>query len=493
MRYDFGMSDEKALLAAILANPDEDTPRLAYADWLQEHGDESGLARAEFIRLQCELARLDEYDPRANIIAGRCRELSDVHWQTWATEIGHTSRYPYHFADSYKRGFLDYICLDAEDLGTPELSLFLSRHPATYVFVRRVDKFTAELGDWSHLPRVKELSFSYISDEGEPLSGLRALLASPLLTSLRTLNLGMCGLADDDSKLIADNPRFVTLRRLELGFNALTDEGVGRIVESPYLHGLTAIDLSATRITPSLLSRLTQVPFFSRLDFLELSAFGRNRGDLTALQPDSIFGLLRSTQLARLSSLVLKWNRLGDRVVELITSTDRFAKLTCLELPENELGPLSAEQLLTSPSLSKLTELDLSNNQIGSTWIGVNTRCGLRQLQLENCGLTSDDAIALARCEALQTLRHLSLCGNPIGDRGAIALAQSPHLLGLRKLKLSRCGLSDEAALALATAAPAGRFRWVAGYAPLGLSGARLSPEVQRRIRDLLDYDPTSY
>jgi uncharacterized protein (TIGR02996 family) len=47
-------SDEDALLAAIILHPHEDTPRLVYADWLQEHGDEE---RAEFIRAECEIAR----------------------------------------------------------------------------------------------------------------------------------------------------------------------------------------------------------------------------------------------------------------------------------------------------------------------------------------------------------------------------------------------------------------------------------------------------
>ena len=41
------MSDEKALLAAIWEHPHEDTPRLMYADWLDEHGQPE---RAEFIR-----------------------------------------------------------------------------------------------------------------------------------------------------------------------------------------------------------------------------------------------------------------------------------------------------------------------------------------------------------------------------------------------------------------------------------------------------------
>lgn len=44
------MSDEDALLAAIEAHPGEDTPRLAFADWCDEHDEP---VRAEFIRLQC--------------------------------------------------------------------------------------------------------------------------------------------------------------------------------------------------------------------------------------------------------------------------------------------------------------------------------------------------------------------------------------------------------------------------------------------------------
>jgi len=48
------MTEEAALLAAILANRAEDTPRLAYADWCDENGQSE---RAAFIRLQIRLAR----------------------------------------------------------------------------------------------------------------------------------------------------------------------------------------------------------------------------------------------------------------------------------------------------------------------------------------------------------------------------------------------------------------------------------------------------
>jgi len=48
------MTDQEGLLAAILRDPDEDTPRLMYADEVQ-HAEPD---RAEFIRVQCELHRI---------------------------------------------------------------------------------------------------------------------------------------------------------------------------------------------------------------------------------------------------------------------------------------------------------------------------------------------------------------------------------------------------------------------------------------------------
>jgi uncharacterized protein (TIGR02996 family) len=45
------MSDREALLAAIAANPREETTRLVYADWLDEHGESDvDKATAEYIR-----------------------------------------------------------------------------------------------------------------------------------------------------------------------------------------------------------------------------------------------------------------------------------------------------------------------------------------------------------------------------------------------------------------------------------------------------------
>lgn len=62
-----------ALLRAILMHPAEDTPRLVYADWLQEHGDQP---RAEFVRVQCRIAGL--HDANGELKCQKCER-----WTSW--------------------------------------------------------------------------------------------------------------------------------------------------------------------------------------------------------------------------------------------------------------------------------------------------------------------------------------------------------------------------------------------------------------------------
>src|SRR3954454_3163332 len=46
-------------LADVVERPDDDTPRLVFADWLDDNGQGE---RAEFIRVQIERARLPKWD-----------------------------------------------------------------------------------------------------------------------------------------------------------------------------------------------------------------------------------------------------------------------------------------------------------------------------------------------------------------------------------------------------------------------------------------------
>src|SRR5215207_1950535 len=75
---------QAALLRAIAANPDEDTPRLVFADYLDELGTPEAAARAEFIRLSVRAAELPRDSPDRDPVTRRIDQLLwvwDVAWQ----------------------------------------------------------------------------------------------------------------------------------------------------------------------------------------------------------------------------------------------------------------------------------------------------------------------------------------------------------------------------------------------------------------------------
>jgi uncharacterized protein (TIGR02996 family) len=73
------VTHDDAFLQAILESPDDHTPRLVYADWLDKHGDPD---RAEFIRLQVALAALPPDDLRQQQMGDRERMLLAGHGRT---------------------------------------------------------------------------------------------------------------------------------------------------------------------------------------------------------------------------------------------------------------------------------------------------------------------------------------------------------------------------------------------------------------------------
>ncbi|HWG42114.1 MAG TPA: TIGR02996 domain-containing protein [Gemmataceae bacterium] len=64
---------------------EDNTTRLVFADWLEEHGD---TPRADFIRVQCELASAKLAKKRRHALRVRERELLDAHRQQWCQAFG---------------------------------------------------------------------------------------------------------------------------------------------------------------------------------------------------------------------------------------------------------------------------------------------------------------------------------------------------------------------------------------------------------------------
>src|SRR5262249_19745392 len=72
------------LLRAIAAAPADDGPRLAFADWLQAHGEPE---RAEFIRVQCELVGGQLAEQRQGPLKRREKELLQTHKARWTASL----------------------------------------------------------------------------------------------------------------------------------------------------------------------------------------------------------------------------------------------------------------------------------------------------------------------------------------------------------------------------------------------------------------------
>jgi uncharacterized protein (TIGR02996 family) len=79
------MSDEAAFLDALRANPADDTARLVYADWLDEHGEP---AKAEYLRLVVALARAEIDYARDQPDVARTLALAEALPAEWRAAAG---------------------------------------------------------------------------------------------------------------------------------------------------------------------------------------------------------------------------------------------------------------------------------------------------------------------------------------------------------------------------------------------------------------------
>jgi uncharacterized protein (TIGR02996 family) len=95
------MTENQTLLNAIVENPDDDAVRLVYSDWLEEHGQAD---RAEFVRVQIELARGKASEARRERLRRRERELLAAHEAEWVGPLRSAVR-----RATFVRGFVERV------------------------------------------------------------------------------------------------------------------------------------------------------------------------------------------------------------------------------------------------------------------------------------------------------------------------------------------------------------------------------------------------
>jgi uncharacterized protein (TIGR02996 family) len=213
------MSDETALLRAIAAHPDEDTPRLAYADWLDEQGHHP---RAAFIRGQIELARSKEDSVHRREVAFRCRQLLDDHEEEWIVpeELA-------FFDYGWSRGFVESFTTTPFDLDLQDAELF-DTHPFRRAWLTHLD---GTIDAATLIPAGNHLTAFDLIGNNLKVTQLKKLAKMTHFPHLRELGLMFNDLRDTAVKLLCGEPFFQRLELIRLGANPFTDRGRDQLRE----------------------------------------------------------------------------------------------------------------------------------------------------------------------------------------------------------------------------------------------------------------------
>jgi uncharacterized protein (TIGR02996 family) len=286
------MARAQGFLDAVSAAPDDDAPRLVFSDWLEEHGDAE---RAEFIRVQCELARGAGIAARRESLRRRERELLQTHEDEWLGPLRAAVR-----RAAFVRGFVERVTVHAHRLNEAaalfssapirHLILLDARDMAEVVDVPQLRRITtldlregcaltaegarrlanaphlsgvihlllrqcrlnaaavAALAKAPALARLRTLDL-YDASWGRKLP-LPLLSHSPHLTGLTTLVLGGNELGDEGAiSLAGEQCRLASLRRLHLTYSQISDAGARALAASPPLAGLERLDLAGNPIS----------------------------------------------------------------------------------------------------------------------------------------------------------------------------------------------------------------------------------------------------
>ncbi len=454
----------EAILDDIIANPDDDTPRLVMADWLDENGDPE---RADFIRVQIALGRMPEDDERRWELEDREHILLARHRNAWARELPEGITLDLlRPAGPFVRGLVDAVECTAETYIRGGLGF---RHPIRSARLM----LTEGVGDPGYDLRPDGL------EAAGPLPFER-VVESPVAERLTGLDLRYQGLTPEQAAMIAASTHFRGLRELNLAANLIEAAGLKALAESARLPRLESLIVYDNRVrsegveclaASSLSERLRTLDIgktapddsggllaiLSRTRFQRLLSLGLREAGLGAAD---IVRLCDSTWLAGLESLDLSLNPVTEDGVIALADCPRLAGLRSLRLDHMSLTVAGITALASSAHLGRLRTLHLSfpwDDRLGPAGATALTSSpavkGMDELSLDCQDIGDEGAIALARWPGLAGVRRLNLGRNRIGTEGAAALAASPHLSRIEVLKFHENALGD-----LGAASLAGRF-----------------------------------
>jgi uncharacterized protein (TIGR02996 family) len=464
-----------AFLRTCLDHPDDDTPRLIYADWLEDHDEQ---ARAELIRVQCELEKLTDEDPRGVVLGEREAELLTAHAHSWRAGLPVWVRRP-----------------GRSRQGT------LVRNQGRAQFRRGLFHFRLSASEFLRQGKTLRRKVPFDSLCLHKAAGhIHDLLASGLLEGLRHLDIGYNHrMSDDEAIELANSGQLVSLRSLNVANLQFGPDAWQALVSSPHLANLTLFQadacpeillgvlvqhaawtglqrlrLGGCSFAPNLVVAFADSPRWTSLQELNIS-FGR-------IGPNGTEAMARSPYLRNLRWLTLRYCSLEDKGIKALVGSPNVGSLVYLNLTDNGIGAEGARAVGTSPHLGNLLRLELDDNRVGDdlladlassqlhqlTWLGIAGGGGLTDAGVQalargpllghlsvlnlrvNRSITSTGIKALVENSAAKNLQRLDLSGCTVGPEGARVIARSPHLPSLHTLYLARSGIRREGAEALA-------------------------------------------
>jgi uncharacterized protein (TIGR02996 family) len=368
-----------ALEAAVVADPDDDAPRLVYADWLDDHGDPH---RAKYIRARCALDGRPPGDDYTTVWE-EYREADTGMWFrpdpelpppfTLSHSYGRDEEWWGDDHDGMERGFPSFASIDTSDIPNENRLL-----PGLTKLVRTTT--------------VRGLDLAHVAPEWLP-----AILAAPAARAVTRLSLGggwSEGRCPRIAALVA-SPVVPGLTRLAVG-GVGSEADVDALAAAPF-ERLRRFDAHHIPGRPAVVKRLVASPWFRRLHRL-LIGFKAGKAGVRAL-----------SGMAHLHTL-------------------------CLWVPED--AAVLALGGVEFPALRRLLVHAANLRNEHGAALGRVRAPNLIELWLRNSGVNKGDVAALARTPLFDRLRAITFDGTALNAEGLKALAASPSAAGLRILRI---------------------------------------------------------
>jgi uncharacterized protein (TIGR02996 family) len=318
---------------SIIDHPYDDAPRLIYADWLFDQGDED---RAELIRTQIELARWGLSKTRRAELKGIESTLLNLHWNRWTEDV-----YPDITEACFHRGFIERANFSI-DWFLENAGLLFRREPLHYLALREgyAVPNVKQLGKCPQLGRLSTLDL--VSLDLLETEQLLTLLRSPHLGGIKRLCLCLDNL-EEGVQVLAESESLTSLSELLIHGGSFCSEGAALLAGSELLNQLRGLAIYEDDLGVEFVEALAASPYVSGLSELDLN--------LTRLGDDGAMALVRAERLRNLSTVLLPCNRIHDEGARAFLNC-QWPNLEKLDLSGNPISREVAEELLHCPRLA---------------------------------------------------------------------------------------------------------------------------------------------